>query len=162
MSDILFVAHGTKHPKNNPGYRMLKHTHFTSPRSIFVDMDPDCSPTHVMDVTENNRNFFGKIQFDHIFVIFAHYTVLESCAFWYNVSAWLKPCGIVHTIIPRIMYSHTRDIDYAKEIEKHTDLRILDKRRYMYKRGPALVLQKLDDRRCSHPSSNHRSKFQKI
>jgi hypothetical protein len=147
MLDILFVAHGTKHHENNPGYRMLKRKYFSSKRSIFIDIDPDCKPTHVMDVTEKNNSFFGKRHFDHIFVIFAHYTVLESSAFWYNVSAWLKPNGIVHTIIPRIMYAFTSDTDYAKNITKHTDLRTLDKNKYMYKRGPALVMQKPGIRR---------------
>lgn len=141
MANILFVAHGKKHPRHNPGYKCLKQYLFSSYKSTFVDINPKCQPTYVMDVTHGNSDFFDW-QFDHIFVIFAHYSVLNSRVFWHNVSAWLKPGGMIHTVLPPVISNRKKDYLFGYKISKYTDLKIMPKSMYIYKKCPAIVMQK--------------------
>jgi len=141
----LFVAHGSNHSRNNPGFTALTRDMFGHKSSVFVDINPNCNPTHVMDVTKNQIDFFEK-RFDTIFLIFAHYSVMKSRIFWHNVSGWLKPGGVVHTVLPRVMYKRRHDYMYGHAISQYTDLCMVDKRcalRMQKKKFcPALIMRK--------------------
>ena len=141
MKRVLFVAHGRAHPKNNPGFKKLTRQMFESQETTFIDVDPNCMPTYTMDVTINNVDFFEH-QFDYIFIIFAHYSVLESKVFWHNVQGWLKTNGIVHTILPRVMYEKQEDHIHAHKITKYTGLKTMRKNKYMYRKCQAIILKK--------------------
>ena len=142
MKEVLFVAHGRSHDRKCPGYKALhlNRNEFYA-NGTYVDIDPSCNPTYVLDVTENHIDFFEK-EFDHIFVMYAPTEVLTSKQFWHNTASWLKPGGIVHTIVPKLMYKKKRDYMYANSIATRTGLRVLPKQNFLISRKPAIILQK--------------------
>lgn len=142
MTNVLFVAHGKLHARHNPGYKMLKNKFFRSHRSTYIDIDPRCQPTHIIDATENHQSFFGHKKFDHIFVMYAHYSVLESMCFWHNIASWLKPGGMIYTIIPRFMYMYKNDYDWGLSISSKTRLLLMNKSKYVNKKCQAIVMFK--------------------
>ncbi len=140
--NVLFVTHGKKHKWDNPGYTLLDDVKRSwLKRATYVDIDPWCKPSIVMDVTQNNMDSFEK-QFDYIFCMYTPYYVLLSKQFWYNVNAWLKPGGIVHTVVPRKISKKYNDDLLAIVIQRMTGLRMADKEKYMSGHGPSMVLKK--------------------
>lgn len=142
MTQVLFVAHGRSDRRKCPGYRVLrrKAKEFYD-TGVYVDIDPSCNPTHVMDVTKANQGFFDN-EFDHIFIMYAPSDVLKSKQFWLNAAAWLKPGGIVHTIIPSMISDKKKDYLYGHAVAKKAGLKSLPKKRFMTNRFPAIILQK--------------------
>lgn len=139
---VLFVCHGTAHKHENPGYRFLyRLPGYCYTTGTYVDCDPECKPTHVLDVTENNVDFFED-QFDYVFLMFAPSEVLKSRQFWWNVMGWLKPGGIVQTIVPRQITRRQKDWMFGTRIAAKTGMRLLEKKEYMVNRRSAIVLTK--------------------
>lgn len=141
---VLLVCHGKHHDKADPGYKFLhKHPGYCYTTGTYVDWDTTCKPTHVMDVTENQVDFFEQ-EFDYIFIMYAPSNVLKSRQFWWNVMGWLAPGGIVQTVIPRKITRKVKDWMFGQKICRRTGgkLRLLDKETHMSKRGSAIVLQK--------------------
>lgn len=142
---VLFVTHGHKHAQSNPGYRILaaNHSQFFA-NAVYVDINPKTHPTYILDVTKNHTDFFEE-QFDYIFCMFTPAPVLRSKTFWYNIASWLKPGGIVHTVLPRVIYKHTPDFIFGYRLYTTIGLEPMNKKTFMlrnHRNAPAVVMQK--------------------
>ena len=101
MSNILktmtlFVSHGRRHGRHTFGYPLTDY-HFNT--GLYVDLYGPCAPTHVFDVRLANYTWYN--QFDNIFVMATPASVLLSSGFWRNVKRWLRPGGVIWSILPR-------------------------------------------------------------
>lgn len=147
---VLFVTHGRRYAFSNPGYRILANNYSDFiEHGVFLDIDPRCDPTHVVDVTDNLVDFFEE-QFDYIFCMYTPANVLRSKQFWYNISGWLKPGGIVHTILPRTVYKLTPDYMFGFKIYRQIGLEPLKKGKYIvrkYRNDAAVIMQKQTNNR---------------
>lgn len=71
--------------------------------------------------------------------------VLRSKKFWYNIASWLKPKGVVHTVLPRVIYRNTPDYIFGYRIYTKIGLELLNKNEYMlrtHRKEHAIVMQK--------------------
>jgi hypothetical protein len=134
---VLLVAHGRLHPQGNPGYATLNLNELAC--ATFIDVDESCKPDYAIDVTSDYRGLFCSV-FDHIYVMFAPRTVLQSRMFWKNVAAWLKKGGIVQTILPQAI--RKKESSFARSISCYTKLRAIPKYDYMLTNIPAVVLKR--------------------
>ena len=141
-ADIMFVCHGKKHEYSNPGYKYLNRNMMSSDRAVFIDYSPKYDPTYAIDVTDNHMDMFEK-QFDHIFIMFAPDWVLTSKQFWFNVYGWLKPGGIVQTVLPKNIYRNTRDYMVGFKIAQKTGMRLLNNRDYMTVRHGIVLMKEI-------------------
>lgn len=142
--NVLLVGHGRQHLTVSPhtplDYKGLAKEDLKN--AVYVDIDPECKPDKVMDVTENHMDSF-EMQFDHIYIMYLPSWVLKSKQLWYNVAAWLKPGGIVQTVLP--LNLHRKHVDYlfGLRVMSYTGLEMLPKAPYMRKRTePGLVLRR--------------------
>lgn len=141
--NVLFITHGRHHRRCNPGYKVLEMMPERIYRQCdFIDSDDDCYPTVIADVKECNIDIFDK-QFDYIFCMYTPCDVLKSKQFWHNVSAWLKPGGIVQTILPRFIYRKYKERVFGSKISNWTRLSMVKKDGwFIHPSQPGIVLMK--------------------
>lgn len=99
----LFIAHGRKHAR-----KAIFPPLVSDPRlfdaGVYVDVNPACDPTFVADVRVPGIEPWGTLarRFDFVFVMAVLSGVLLAPEFWLNVRRWLKPGGVVMSILPRV------------------------------------------------------------
>lgn len=102
METTLFVSHGAVHMQHDYGYLPLRHNLATFFRTgVMVDINPRSEPDYVMDVTDKACSGAFRSQFDNIFVMATPSCVLKNKQFWKNVYGWLKPRGMILSMLPR-------------------------------------------------------------